>query len=278
MENKEKTKKKEDIEDIFKNNHICSECKEYFVFKFYDNTLMSVECKCIYIKVLLIEEFCKKYTSQSKPGGCGKHKDEKGKNKKYKQYCKDCKEYLCKDCLKEKAEQNNDTGKITKHETHDLIGLLEKKKEMEKYKKITSINNNYINNKGRLKIIIKNIIDNFDEYPSYHGLKTIKNITKLLENYGNIKYSKEIIENKILKKITSIKDLKEKINSSNSIYKITIEGDDKDNKGESLENLNIFKGKDFNELKKLHMDKINLLKDISALSNCGLINLTKLII
>ena len=77
-----------------------------------------------------------------------------------------------------------------------------------------------------------------------------------------------------LKKINSIKSLKENINNSNIIYKIEING----NNEEILEDLNIFENKKFNELKKLQLKKITKLKDIKALSSCYFPNLKIFII
>ena len=60
----------------------------------------------------------------------------------------------------------------------------------------------------------------------------------------------EVIQYKELKKINSIEKLKENINSPEEIYKIEI-SEKKEN--EALEDLDIFKGKNFDELKVLQI-------------------------
>ena len=66
---------------------------------------MDVECKCRLIRSCTKDELINKYYSNRKIlNGCERHKNEKGENKKYIKYCKDCKVNLCDDCLKEKSK------------------------------------------------------------------------------------------------------------------------------------------------------------------------------
>ena len=62
---------------------------------------------------------------------------EEKKNKKiFIYYCKDCETHLTESALEAKSNFYNDSGLIKKHETHELINLLNIKKVIEKGKKI----------------------------------------------------------------------------------------------------------------------------------------------
>ena len=84
----------------------------------------------------------------------------------------------------------------------------------------------------------------------------------------NYEYIEDKIElSEILIKINSIKELKEKIDSSNEIYKIIIE---EEKNVDILVNLDMFKSKGFNKLEILQFNKIQNLKDIKGFKELDL--------
>ena len=179
---------------------------------------MNIECQCKFLRNCTINKFIESYRSDSKPNLCEKHKN------KYSFYCKDCKKDLCDDCLKEKATDNNTTGNITKHKMHSLINL---SFDLDKFKEDNNIyfDKDHDSSKDNLKIILNNILKNYFESPSYRGLKAIKSINEFLKNPYN---KKSNLIFKELKKIKSIKQLEENINTPDLIYKIEIDGEKED--------------------------------------------------
>ena len=236
----------------------CSNCNKNFSLKFNNFECMTIECGCKLINNCTLQDFINKYSSAelNKNFGCNKHE-----NKKYIMYCKDCKDDLCEECLKTKALYNNDSGKHTEHETHDRIDLLRINEDIIEIKKL--INKENYEKKINLKNLILNLIEHYDEYPSYNAYKTIKISLEFLSQPAE------------LKKINSIKALKENINFSNLTYKIEIDGSGME---DTLENLDIFQNKKFNNLKKLQMNNIKKLTDIKGLLNLSFPKLKKLII
>jgi hypothetical protein len=84
----------------------------------------------------------------------------------------------------------------------------------------------------------------------------------------NYEYIEDKIElSEILIKINSIKELKEKIDSSNEIYKIIIE---EEKNVDILVNLDMFKSKGFNKLEILQFNNIKNLKDIKGFKKLDL--------
>jgi len=250
-------------------NVICGLCNEYFFYKFHDFEYMDIECKCRIIRNCTLDVLINKYYSNSKIiNGCERHKNEKGENRKFIKYCKDCKVNLCEECLKVKSKFNNNKNSIKVHETHNLIDLLSIKEEINDEDDLYLIDKNKNDKTYNLKNIIINLRRNYENFPSYNAYKAIKSIIELLKK-SDFKTENQILKFEELKKINSIKSLKENINNSNIIYKIEING----NNEEILEDLNIFENKKFNELKKLQLKKITKLKDIKALSSCYFPNL-----
>ena len=83
----------------------------------------------------------------------------------------------------------------------------------------------------------------------------------------NYEYIEDKIElSEILIKINSIKELKEKIDSSNEIYKIIIE---EEKNVDILVNLDMFKSKGFNKLEILQFNNIKNIKDIKGFKKFG---------
>ena len=252
----------------------CSNCNKNFSLKFNNFECMTIECGCKLINNCTLQDFINKYSSAelNKNFGCNKHE-----NKKYIMYCKDCKYDLCEECLKEIAEYNNDTGKQTTHETHNLIDLLNMKTKIEKVEKqLESFGRNFSNDKYSIKLLLLNLFKHYDESPNYYAYLTIIKANTFLDNLVPIQ--DEELESEEFIKINYIQELRQKINDSKKIYKIEIDGKKKENISEILDNLDIFENKEFNELKKLQMNNIKKLKDIKGLSNCSFPNLKKLII
>ena len=179
---------------------VCSICKDYYMIKFHNYKYMDLECKCRLLRNFTLDDLEVSYFSEYKAIFCEKNKDQNENNKKFVQYCKDCKIDLCEDCLKEKEKYKNDTGKITVHEVHDLINLSINENEFDEYE----TNNNDPDDIKNLKGIIFKLLKKYEEYPSYKGYKSLMNAKKILENPVNPE-SKQLLQIKILKKINSIK-------------------------------------------------------------------------
>ena len=116
---------------------LCPSCDEYFDIKSINLQYINIECRCRCINNCPLTEFKKKqdndhffYTQDKLQFGCKLHS-----NQKYIKYCKDCKQDLCKICLEESAKYNNDSGKHTPHETHELVDLLNIDKKINKSQK-----------------------------------------------------------------------------------------------------------------------------------------------
>ena len=255
---------------------LCPECGGNYLFKLHNLNYMNVECQCKYIRYCTFSEFfreikCKKTKLEDVPFGCNDHK-EGGKKKAYIKYCSDCKKDLCKECLEVLAYYNVDGGKIKAHSTHNVIDLLD---NSEIIQEVTKLVKNNVELNAYKKHLIINLLNNYNNCVSYYAYKTIKRIKKMLSNEKPEEKLPEVIQYKELKKINSIEKLKENINSPEEIYKIEI-SEKKEN--EALEDLDIFKGKNFDELKVLQIGYCKNLKNISALKTCSFPKLEKLII
>ena len=278
--NSNNTKKSEyEVDELFKKpNYIfCPDCKKNYFIRLQSFKYMQIECNCRFVRNCKVLQFIEKYSSKDLSKiGCQIHK-KNNEIKKYVKYCKDCKENLCEECLKEIAEYNNDTGKQTTHETHNLIDLLNMKTKIEKVEKqLESFGRNFSNDKYSIKLLLLNLFKHYDESPNYYAYLTIIKANTFLDNLVPIQ--DEELESEEFIKINYIQELRQKINDSKKIYKIEIDGKKKENISEILDNLDIFENKEFNELKKLQMNDIKKLKDIKGLSNCSFPNLKKLII
>lgn len=255
---------------------LCSACKQYYSFEIIGSNKINLECGCKFITNCEFKEFIKDHCSEiSVNYGCKKHNKETI-IKKYIYYCKDCKEDLCQECLKEIADDINE-GNRKKHDTHSLIDLLDIKQEMEEINKLLEIKkDNEIGIADKVKNLILNLLNHYEKNPTYNAYKSIKKSNKFLNQPKNkiIKYG-ESVE---FKKINSINELNENLKSPATICKIyKIEIDFKKDKT-PLENLNIFQNKEFEVLKKLKLMNFTNLKDIQALSNCKFLKLKTLLI
>ena len=252
----------------------CSKCNNNYTFDVEGSDYMTIECECNLIRNIRLSEFIKHFCSKTL-GYYGCKKDMK-KNiiKKYIYYCKDCKKDLCEECVKEISPFINNGGKRKVHETHELIDLLNIEKEIEEINILTNVNNGESDNKMILKNLLINLAKYYKENPNYSAYKVIKNYKQIFDKSSK-PIEKPILKYEELIKINSLKSLKDNIDSSNKIYKIEI--DSKETK-DIMEDLNIFKDKNFDELKKMHLSNIKLLKDITALSTCSFQRLKKLII
>ena len=257
--------------------YICSECQRQYSFKKVDNKNIRIECGCKIVKNCNSDEFIHKYCSLSNLNnlGCKKH-SKKDKIQKYTHYCKDCKKNLCAICLESKSQYINNKGIVKEHETHELINLLSILPEIEEKKKLFNIINNNDTHEVYIKNLINNLLDHYEQSPNYYAYKAIKSCKEFLKSTSNSDNNKEQELNpENLIKISSIKELKEKIHSSRLIGKIEIESQDTD---DILEDLKIFENKVFNELTVLHLENIKTLTDIKALYTCFFPKLKKLII
>lgn len=272
---------------------ICKQCKHNFAIKFINKDFRNAECKCKYIRKIDHDHFITDYCSKEQLYiRCERH------NKKYVKYCIVCKLDLCEECLKEKASAHNKDGKIKAHETHSFITFSEEinelKDKLEKIKKMKEdeINKKSIKNEENtlqenneicyyIEKLINKLIESFNKYPSYYLYKSILSAIICLKKYLNEELIESLGDNPKqddLIKINSLKELKEKIDSSKSIYKIIIDGS---KEKEGMESLELFKNKNFDNLKRLQMNNIKNLKDISALLNssnsCSFPKLEKMI-
>ena len=269
---------------------LCPSCDEYFDLKSINLQYINIECRCRCINNCPLTEFKKKqdndhffYTQDKLQFGCKLHS-----NQKYIKYCKDCKQDLCKICLEESAKYNNDSGKHTPHETHELVDLLNIDKKIikvrnliealnfEKIKAKDPNKNNNIENDEEpdIKKLILGLLNYYYDRPSYNGYKAIK-VAKAFLSHPFKQKIKPNLKYEELFKITSIKELKEKINYPHLIYKIIINGDETK---EELENLNIFKNKKFSKLEVIQINNIKKLNNIEALTSCLFPELKELVI
>ena len=269
---------------------LCPSCDEYFDIKSINLQYINIECRCRCINNCPLTEFKKKqdndhffYTQDKLQFGCKLHS-----NQKYIKYCKDCKQDLCKICLEESAKYNNDSGKHTPHETHELVDLLNIDKKIikvrnliealnfEKIKAKDPNKNNNIENDEEpdIKKLILGLVNYYYDRPSYNGYKAIK-VAKAFLSHPFKQKIKPNLKYEELFKITSIKELKEKINYPHLIYKIIINGDETK---EELENLNIFKNKKFSKLEVIQINNIKKLNNIEALTSCLFPELKELVI
>ena len=271
---------------------LCSTCNEYFDIKSLNLLSINIECKCKLEKNCSLNKFAEiqkdKDFSKHNNFGCKEH-GENGSFKKFIKYCKDCKKDLCELCLKESAIYNNDTGNHKTHETHYLIDLLNNDKDIEETRNlINSLNfekseetedsekssSSENDEDPAIRKLILSLLDNYKNRPSYYGYKAIKIAKKFLSKPSNQQIDKNLKYEKLIK-INSIKELKEKINQSKSIYKIIINGKDTN---DEMFDLDIFKDKDFSKLKILQMNNVKKLTEINALASCSFPELKKLII
>ncbi len=114
----------------------CPDCKKNFKLKLVSFEYMNIECGCKLLKNCTLIEFINKFCS-SKPNEfrCKLHDKDKS-IQKYTKYCQDCKKDLCETCLELKSKYNNDSGKHTAHETHELIDLLNINQEIDETKNL----------------------------------------------------------------------------------------------------------------------------------------------
>ena len=240
----------------------CKNCGDCIFFKFQSFKRITIECICKLIKNCTVDEFINLFCKNNKPKqyGCKFHQ-----RQKYEKYCIDCNRNLCKDCLDEEALYKIVTSAKKRHEDHTLIDLLNIDSKIKEAKELLQ-NNKNLDFDDKIKNIIQSLIDNYKEYPSYSGYKTIGKFSK---KFGNKKEydndNDKDFKMEILIKINSIKLLEEKINCSNGIYKIQIKGQ---KTMDSLENLSIFEKHEFNKLKVLLLNGIGL-KNINAFSQCS---------
>jgi len=235
---------------------LCNKCKENYCLSFQDLNHITAECRCKCISQCETNNFIDKYLSKEDLNfKCKSHN-----NEKIIKYCWDCKEDLCRECLKELSKHNNKSKKHTKHETHTIIDLNDVDEYMKKVKELLK-NNKEIENKNELKKIIECLINYYKKCPTYGGYKTLKKLSKGFQ-FNEQKNNK--LEPGEYLIINSIKELKAHIDTPEKIYKIKINGE---KTGEEMENLSILKEKEFMNLKSLIMNNIKL-KDISALNTC----------
>ena len=274
---------------------LCSTCNEYFDIKSLNMEYMDIECGCKYIKNYSLNEFEKEkdyndgWFCNNKNFGCKLH-SENNSIEKFVKYCDDCKKDLCQKCLEEIAIHNNPTGKHTTHETHDLIDLLDVDKDIAEVRKLIEVSNFEKKSGGikdseksiifendeepLIKKLIMDLLRYYKERPSYNGYKAIKVSKEFLSQPFTKKIEKNLKREELFK-INSIEELKEKINYSDEIYKIIIEGEETK---EEIENLNIFKYKNFNNLEIIQINTIKKLYDIEALASCSFPELKELVI
>ena len=240
----------------------CKNCGDCIFFKFQSFKRITIECICKLIKNCTVDEFINLFCKNNKPKqyGCKFHQ-----RQKYEKYCIDCNRNLCKDCLDEEALYKIVTSAKKRHEDHTLIDLLNIDLKIKEAKELLQ-NNKNLDFDDKIKNIIQSLIDNYKEYPSYSGYKTIEKFSK---KFGNKKEydndNDKDFKMEILIKINSIKLLEEKINCSNEFYKIQIKGQ---KTMDSLKNLSIFEKHEFNKLKVLLLNGIGL-KNINAFSQCS---------
>lgn len=238
---------------------LCENCKDNYYLKFQNLRYINIECECKLIINCLISDFIKDYCSK-KPNnyGCEWHGWERTDK-----YCLDCKINICKKCLAEKSQFYNDTGLHTKHETHTLINLLDVKKEIEEINKYIE---EKLDDNDNIKNIMGNYVKDYENFPSYNGYKTIKKFLKVLPLKEP---SCGFLKKEVLHIINSLPKLKEKIKESDLLCKINI-NEEKTN--EMMDDLSLFEGKKFCNLKRLIMNNISL-KNISGMANCSFPNL-----
>ena len=260
---KTNSKKKVKITVGKKNKYFfCVACKKFYSIDFCLNNFIKVECDCMTLENCTIDSFYKEYITKDlevveKNSNCQHH------NKKYKIYCKDCKEDYCEDCEKETKKYNNIEITIRKHETHGVIYLQDEIKAKIKELKPLLIKikiylpNGLIDARRILNLII-NLINNHSNFYSYNLYKSLDNALNFALNFKMPNEQKMI-------KVKTIKELEESIISDNAIISIKIIN-------QKLSDLSAFKNLNSKFLTELNLND-NDIEDITPLENCNFENL-----
>ena len=267
----------------------CKNCQIPCAIIFNDNLDLSFECGCSLNKYFSINDFLNKYLHKGKNEllisdysiQCPIHNNQK----KFICYCKDCEYDLCIECMKDNSPVYSNAGTNKKHINHDLINLGKIQKKFDNINNLISkyeitmdfiTSNEYINEIIKnIFLIIKSIMESYQQFKCYNSYKSIENAELFLEklNYPR-KYNFKIEKNKYppinLIKITSVDKLNDTIiKSLNNIVSINIK------KSNVSVELSSFKDKKFSNLKELILVS-NQIKDISPLFSCEFPILEKL--
>ena len=149
------------IKFLIQQDILCKLCKKPFTLDFVFSNIkyLTAECPCRLIKNIKLKKFFEEEVINRE-------------NKKiFKYYCKDCETHLTERALEAKSNHYNESGLIKKHETHELINLLNIKNDIENGKKILqTIHHDNDEDKKLFMNIMSCILNHYFEKSKYTSL------------------------------------------------------------------------------------------------------------
>ena len=254
--NKSKFVKKLNFLRDFKNNphFVCKNCHKIPLITLKSFTCFIINCKCNCSKETTIQEISENYLLDKEENEqnsivvssffCEKH------IKNYKYYCRDCKNHICKKCMRISSEHYDHELELFDSYLLDLelkIGSIKSKLEISEDEFRIG---KKIDDKKKIKLIINIIINDYNKYKNYYSKESIENIYSFL--YPNSQVIKSIDE---IKNITNL----------DKIYSIII-------CSQNLEKIDIICRNNLVNLENLILSDNNI-TDISPLVNANFINL-----
>lgn len=260
-EEKEKEKEKAKTEGLKYKNIVCSKCSLFPLIDFKNNNKINITCKCGTKENLNIKSFIEDYMKENIAIECKEH------NEIYTSYCEDCKKDICSKCLATTQHQNQtinnfliDESKITAIE--NTINEYEKKNDEEKSK--------YPEDKYVIEIfrvMIKyfdddNIkLDNSVDISCKNHLESINNAYNFLDNFihhRNEEYNDLNNANNLMQEVKEKFTNRIELDQINQKPELIVQLVDINISEQNLNNLKIFEGKHFRNLKKLYLEENNI--------------------
>ena len=260
---------------------ICKKCLKFPIFEFKNKYRINIICNnckkniCGDIKFIFDNFFVFKDEKEYNKINFQKFLECKEHQKKFEFYCNNCIQNLCKYCFHRNIHKNHTLliFDAIKLETEMKIKNIENNlntKDLDENKFSEILNNMNQNNLPKqilffIKILIKFIINNYENYPSYNFIKTIENIYQFLFyindeiNDTNKSISPEEI------KILNIKDINDNLKNIELIKIISITC-------QNLYNISIICEADLKNLDILELNNNNIV-DISSFANSRFNNL-----
>ena len=267
------------LNSIFYGMMYCRECKIPCSIIFNDNFTISFECGCSLIKYISIKEFINDYINKEKSNikkekylmHCKYH----FKQTEFIKYCIDCESDLCIDCLDDKYTLlSKKIISNKKHDNHTFIsfdGVTEKFDEIEKLIEKFEKGLNYFccseDKKDKIKnvfIVIKCVMENFQEYKCYNLLKSLENAEIFLKRINDHNFK---IDNKEYKFINLLKiTSEEEFNNNITDFHEKIVSINIKHSKEKID-LSCFENKKFSNLKEITIVSDNC-NNIAPLFSC----------
>ena len=258
---------------------LCPKCGESIIIKINNYKISLFNCKNGHkVNNILLDEYknLKKNFNVEIKYICDKH------NKKYNNYCNNCKKNICESCDKEHKNHEIINFEDIKQDLNEIIN---KKKELRKNidefnKNIKEINNKLNKISENVEIyfdLIDSIINNYENKNlDYQNIQNIIEFKKY--NINITKDIKEIIKSdNINDKFNNLMEIYLKMNPIDEITILYKKTQDENNKEESENNIKllgeefvqnnknncklIYQGKEFELKSFLELDKKNIKKD-----------------